>query len=247
MPLGEVRLLVTFGTQDNYRTELIDFDVAHINLSYNAILGYPALAKFMAVTHHAYNIVKIPGCSNTITIRSDEKDSVRTVVDVYKVMAATYPADEDTLDYLAPTKKKQYTSQEKATAKKAAAQRPAEAYPVKSYAAKAILAKTHPKALPATGAPSKAPWIRSHWSHLHRRRSPPPPRRRPSPAWSPAAQGYPHKWQSPSSPVGGLARYPPPGGDQFTAVAFCLPANTFSIDTFPSVHRAEDNSNTLRV
>jgi hypothetical protein len=30
MPLGQVRLAVTFGTHDNYRTEYIDFDVAHI-------------------------------------------------------------------------------------------------------------------------------------------------------------------------------------------------------------------------
>ena len=55
VPIGQVRLPVTFGKRDNYRTELIDFDVAHIRLPYNAILGYPALAKFMAVTHHGYN------------------------------------------------------------------------------------------------------------------------------------------------------------------------------------------------
>ena len=48
VPIGKVRLPVTFGKRDNYRTELIDFDVAHIRLPYNAILGYPALAKFMA-------------------------------------------------------------------------------------------------------------------------------------------------------------------------------------------------------
>ena len=67
-PLGQVRLAVTFGTPQNYRTEQIDFDVAHIGLPYNAILGYPALAKFMAVTHHAYNIVKLPGSGGTIAI-----------------------------------------------------------------------------------------------------------------------------------------------------------------------------------
>ena len=44
-PLGQVHLLVTFGKHDNYRTELIDFDVAHIHLAYNAILGYPALTS----------------------------------------------------------------------------------------------------------------------------------------------------------------------------------------------------------
>ena len=49
VPIGQVRLPVTFGARDNYRTELIDFDVAHIRLPYNAILGYPALAKFMAI------------------------------------------------------------------------------------------------------------------------------------------------------------------------------------------------------
>ena len=59
IPLGQVCLPVTFGSRENYRTELIDFDVAHIELPYNAILGYPALAKFMAVKHHAYNLFKI--------------------------------------------------------------------------------------------------------------------------------------------------------------------------------------------
>ena len=44
-PIGQVRLPVTFGQCKNYRTKLIDFDVAHIHLPYNAILGYPALAK----------------------------------------------------------------------------------------------------------------------------------------------------------------------------------------------------------
>ena len=53
-PIGQVRLPVTFGKRDNYLTELIDFNVAHIHLPYNAILGYPALSKFMAVTHHGY-------------------------------------------------------------------------------------------------------------------------------------------------------------------------------------------------
>ena len=41
--LGHIRLSVTFGTRENYHTELIDFDIARISLPYNAILGYPAL------------------------------------------------------------------------------------------------------------------------------------------------------------------------------------------------------------
>ena len=75
-PMGQVCLPVTFGQRDDYRTKLIDFDVAHIHLSYNAILGYPALAKFMAVTHHGYNILKMSGSGGIITVPCEERDAV---------------------------------------------------------------------------------------------------------------------------------------------------------------------------
>ena len=75
-PIGQVRLPVTFGERKNYRTELIDFDVAHIRVPYNAILGYPALAKFMVVTHHGYNVLKMPGSGGIITVSCEERDAV---------------------------------------------------------------------------------------------------------------------------------------------------------------------------
>ena len=37
--LGQIRLPVTFDTRDNYRTELVDFDIARIGVPYNASLG----------------------------------------------------------------------------------------------------------------------------------------------------------------------------------------------------------------
>jgi hypothetical protein len=50
IPLGSVVLPVTFGqTGENYRTEYIKFEVADFETSYHAILGRPAIAKFMAV------------------------------------------------------------------------------------------------------------------------------------------------------------------------------------------------------
>jgi hypothetical protein len=50
IPLGSVVLLVTFGESwDNYRTEYIKFEVTDFETSYHAILGRPAIAKFMAV------------------------------------------------------------------------------------------------------------------------------------------------------------------------------------------------------
>ncbi|KAM0877206.1 hypothetical protein ACQ4PT_035650 [Festuca glaucescens] len=112
-PLGQVRLPVTFGMRDNYRTEYIDFDITHIGLPYNAILGYPALAKFMAVAHHAYNIVKLPGCGRTITIRCDKKDALRSIEHVYKEAATAFPTDEDLVEHSGGlARRKQLVSQE---------------------------------------------------------------------------------------------------------------------------------------
>jgi hypothetical protein len=98
-PIGHVRLPVTFGTRDNYRTESLDFDVAYIVLPYNAILGYPALAKFMAATHHGYNILKIPSTNGTITVRCNKKDALRSVELVYREAATMFPVDEDLLEH----------------------------------------------------------------------------------------------------------------------------------------------------
>jgi hypothetical protein len=38
-PLGSIALLVTFGTEENFRTESVQFDVAEVNLPFNAIIG----------------------------------------------------------------------------------------------------------------------------------------------------------------------------------------------------------------
>ena len=86
-PIGQVRLPVTFGERKNYRTELIDFDVAHIRLPYNAILGYPALAKFMAVTHHGYNVLKMPGSGRIITVPCEERDAVCSLERAFQAAA----------------------------------------------------------------------------------------------------------------------------------------------------------------
>ena len=89
--IGQVRLPVTFGKRDNYRTELIDFDGAHIRLSYNAILGYPALAKFMAVTHHGYNVLKMPGSGAIIIVPCEERDAVCSLERAFQAAAIKNP------------------------------------------------------------------------------------------------------------------------------------------------------------
>jgi hypothetical protein len=98
-PIGQVSLPITFGTQDNYRMESLDFDVAYIALPYNAILGYLALARFMAAMHHGFNVLKIPGTNSTITVHCNEKDALRLVEHVYREVATMFPADEDLLEH----------------------------------------------------------------------------------------------------------------------------------------------------
>src|SRR3954470_10023633 len=93
-PLGQIRLPVTFGTRDNYHTELIDFDIARIGLPYNAILGYPALAQFMAATHPAYNLMKMMGSSGVLTMAGDTKEALTALKFAFRAAAAACPIDE---------------------------------------------------------------------------------------------------------------------------------------------------------
>ena len=89
--IGQVRLPVTFGQHDNYRTMLVNFAVAHIRLPYYAILGYPALAKFMAVTHHGYNVLKMPGSGGIITVPCEERDAVCSLERAFQAAAIEDP------------------------------------------------------------------------------------------------------------------------------------------------------------
>ena len=90
-PIGQVRLPVTFGKCKNYRTELIDVEVTHIRLPYNAILGYPALAKFMVVTHHGYKVLKMPGSGGIITVPCEERDAVCSLERAFQAAAIDNP------------------------------------------------------------------------------------------------------------------------------------------------------------
>jgi hypothetical protein len=68
-----VVLPVTFGTKDNYRTEYIKFEVADFDSSYHAIIGRLALAKFVAVPHYVYLLLKMPSKTGVLTLHGDLK------------------------------------------------------------------------------------------------------------------------------------------------------------------------------
>jgi hypothetical protein len=76
IPLGSVVLQVTFGeTRENYRTEYIKFEVADFETSYHAILGRPSIAKFMAVPHYTYLVLKMPSPAGVLSLQGDLKTS----------------------------------------------------------------------------------------------------------------------------------------------------------------------------
>jgi hypothetical protein len=74
-PLGTVILPVTFGTRENYHTKFFKFEVANFESSFHAVLDRSALAKFMAVPHYIYLLLKMPGQSGVLTLRGDLKKS----------------------------------------------------------------------------------------------------------------------------------------------------------------------------
>jgi hypothetical protein len=76
IPLGSVVLSVTFGeTRENYRTEYIEFEVADFETSYHAILSRPAIAKFMAVPHYTYLVLKMLSPAGVLLLQGDLKIS----------------------------------------------------------------------------------------------------------------------------------------------------------------------------
>jgi hypothetical protein len=60
-----------FGTPENYRTEIVIFDVEEVNLPFNVIMGRPTLYQFVAITHYRYLVLKMPLPNGIIKIRGD--------------------------------------------------------------------------------------------------------------------------------------------------------------------------------
>jgi hypothetical protein len=70
-PIGRICLPVTFGTEENFRTEYLTFEVADFRSLYHAIFGRPMLAKFMDIPHHTYLIMKMPTPNRILSVLGD--------------------------------------------------------------------------------------------------------------------------------------------------------------------------------
>nr|XP_034592997.1 uncharacterized protein LOC117854850 [Setaria viridis] len=76
-PIGCVILLVTFGTPNNYRMEHLTFEVTNFKTSYHAIFSRPMLARFMAIPHHTYLVLKMPAPNGVLSSYGDVETSYK--------------------------------------------------------------------------------------------------------------------------------------------------------------------------
>jgi hypothetical protein len=93
-PIGKIRLDVIFGSENNFRREPIWFEVVNLSSAYHAILGRPALTKFMGVPHYAYLKMKLPGPKGVITVDGCYKRSIECATDGSKLAEAMIIAEE---------------------------------------------------------------------------------------------------------------------------------------------------------
>ncbi|XP_066347804.1 uncharacterized protein [Miscanthus floridulus] len=73
----------------NYRVEHINFYVIDSNTAYHAILGRPALAKFMAISHYAYLRLKIPSPTRVLALRANLSISYAYEIESLALVEAT--------------------------------------------------------------------------------------------------------------------------------------------------------------
>jgi hypothetical protein len=92
-PLGSITLPVTFGIEENFRTENVQFDIAEVNLLFNAIIGRPALYRFMAIAHYRYLVLKMPSPTGVLTVRGDRAAALAAVEKLHTLAAETARPD----------------------------------------------------------------------------------------------------------------------------------------------------------
>ena len=93
-PQGNITLLVTFGTEENFCTENILFDVADVNLPFNAIIGRMALYRFMAVAHYGYLVLKMPSPTGVLTVLGDRTAAMAAVEKLHALAVGTATLEE---------------------------------------------------------------------------------------------------------------------------------------------------------
>ena len=74
-----------FGTPDHFRTDYVNFVVADFEGTYHAILGRPALTKFMAIPHYRYLVLKMPTEKGVLTLKGNVYAAYTCEDDSFKI------------------------------------------------------------------------------------------------------------------------------------------------------------------
>jgi hypothetical protein len=93
-PLGSITLLVTFGTEENFRTKNVQFVIAEVNLPFNAIIGRPALYRFMAIAHYRYLVLKMSFPAGILIVRGDRTAALAAVEKLHTLAAEIVRPDD---------------------------------------------------------------------------------------------------------------------------------------------------------
>ena len=66
-----------------------------MNLPFNAIIGWPALYRFMAIAHYGYLVLKMPSPADVLTVRGDRTAAIAAVERLHALAAETARSEED--------------------------------------------------------------------------------------------------------------------------------------------------------
>jgi hypothetical protein len=80
---------VQFGTAEHFRTDYVNFVAADSDGTYHAILGRPALTKFMVVPHYSYLVLKMPTEHGVLTLKGNVYTAYTCEEEGFKVAEAT--------------------------------------------------------------------------------------------------------------------------------------------------------------
>jgi hypothetical protein len=93
-PLRSRTLPVTFGTEENFHTENVQFDVAEVNLPFNAIIRRPALYRFMVIAHYGYLVLKMSSSAGILTVRGDRTAALAAIEKLHTLAAEIARLDD---------------------------------------------------------------------------------------------------------------------------------------------------------
>jgi hypothetical protein len=77
-----------FSNPNHFRTDYVNFVVVDFEGTYHAILGRPALTKFMVVPHYSYFVLKMPTEQGVLTLRGNVYTTYTCEEESFKVAEA---------------------------------------------------------------------------------------------------------------------------------------------------------------